>query len=86
MKQMGRELFLMQSSDWQFLMTNRTAEDYAKSRLAAHYEAFKDLRNILKRYRNYGSLAAGDREVLCMLESKDAVFDNIKLQWFEETV
>ena len=37
-KQMERELMLFQASDWAFMIHNRSAEGYARSRLAEHYQ------------------------------------------------
>src|SRR5882762_7978712 len=41
--QATRELLLLQSSDWQFLITTGTASDYAERRVAEHYADFKRL-------------------------------------------
>jgi 1,4-alpha-glucan branching enzyme len=41
MQQAGRELLLLQASDWQFLMTTESATDYAASRLRCHYDDFQ---------------------------------------------
>ena len=41
--QATRELLLLQSSDWQFLITTGTARDYAERRVAEHYAEFKRL-------------------------------------------
>src|SRR5207245_1907337 len=41
--QATRELLLLQSSDWQFLITTGTASDYAERRVAEHYAEFKRL-------------------------------------------
>ncbi len=46
--QMGRELLLAQSSDWPFLMTTRTAVEYAEYRIAEHLHRFKTLREMLE--------------------------------------
>ena len=43
MTQASRELLLLQSSDWQFLITTGTAADYAERRVAEHYAEFKRL-------------------------------------------
>ncbi len=48
LKQMARELFLMQSSDWQFLISTRTAGDYGESRFLGHYHACRKLGAMLR--------------------------------------
>ena len=49
LQQMARELLLLQSSDWQFLITTGTAGDYGKSRFIGHYEAFEDASAYVRR-------------------------------------
>src|SRR5256712_13467670 len=52
--QATRELLLLQSSDWQFLITTGTASDYAERRIAEHYAEFKRLCEMAR------ALEAGD--------------------------
>src|SRR6185295_13149116 len=52
--QATRELLLLQSSDWQFLITTGTASDYAERRVAEHYAEFKRLCEMAR------ALEAGD--------------------------
>jgi 1,4-alpha-glucan branching enzyme len=84
LKQMARELFLLQSSDWQFLISTKTAGDYGKSRFLGHYHACRKLGSIFDRYKKRGALSDRDRQTLRLLEKKDALFDNLKLEWFKE--
>jgi 1,4-alpha-glucan branching enzyme len=42
-RQLARELLLLQSSDWQFLMTTGQAHDYAVERFRSHMGRFDDL-------------------------------------------
>ncbi len=84
LKQMARELFLLQSSDWQFLISTKTAGDYGKSRFLGHHQACRKLGAIFDRYRKRGALSAADRESLRLLEKRDALFDNVRLEWFKE--
>jgi 1,4-alpha-glucan branching enzyme len=86
LKQMARELFLLQSSDWQFLITTGTAADYAKSRLSGHYEAFVNLRKMYEDYRRTGLLEKDERDNLGVIEERDAVFENVNLEWFKERI
>lgn len=46
--QMGRELFLLQSSDWAFLIKNGTAAQYAVSRVQCHLARFLRLAGFLR--------------------------------------
>src|SRR5437773_9366089 len=47
--QATRELLLLESSDWQFLITTGTARDYAERRVAEHYANFKRLSEMARR-------------------------------------
>ena len=47
-RQLGRELLLLQSSDWQFLMTTGQAHDYAVERFWSHAERFDRLADAIE--------------------------------------
>ncbi|MGE5595581.1 MAG: glycoside hydrolase family 57 protein [Hyphomicrobiales bacterium] len=47
-KQLARELLLLQSSDWQFLMTTGQAHDYAVERFESHRERFDRLADAIE--------------------------------------
>ncbi|HAR95482.1 MAG TPA: DUF1957 domain-containing protein [Deltaproteobacteria bacterium] len=84
LRQMARELFLLQASDWQFLVTTRTAREYAEARFRCHEENFRWLHKALGRSDKNGGLTAENIERLVAIEQKDHVFDSIKLSCFEE--
>jgi len=46
LNQMGRELFLLSSSDWEFLISTFSAKDYAENRINTHYNNFKELHSM----------------------------------------
>ena len=46
--QCGRELLLLQSSDWLFIITNGTMVDYAKKRIKDHIGRFTKLYYMIK--------------------------------------
>ncbi len=66
-KQMERELMLLQSSDWAFMIHNHSDEEYAKRRLNEHYE------NILKLFKHAHSPKAG-AAILHQLEQTNNIF------------
>lgn len=78
LRQMARELLLLQASDWQFLMTSGTAADYAVERFNDHYrcaiglgEYLRDLRSGINRMERF--------DELCRLESRDRLFPDLDL-------
>jgi 1,4-alpha-glucan branching enzyme len=75
LRQAGRELMLAQSSDWPFIITNGTTEQYARRRFHDHVNRFHDLLNGLDRRQ----IDAGKLEAL---EYMDAVFPELDYQLF----
>jgi 1,4-alpha-glucan branching enzyme len=84
LRQMARELFLAQSSDWQFLISTRSAADYGEARFLGHYNAWTELYAMLGRLRASGALKDAEKRALRAIEEKDALFDDVRPEWFEE--
>lgn len=74
--QLARELLLLESSDWPFLITTRSARDYAEARVNEHVEAFERLRAMLDRAKG-PSLAPDDESWLAEIESRDSPFPDL---------
>jgi len=73
--QAARELLLLQSSDWPFLVTTGQAKEYAVQRFRDHVDRFHALLDGLEAGRPDASLAAA-------LWEKDKVFPDIDVRWF----
>jgi 1,4-alpha-glucan branching enzyme len=74
LKQLCRELLLLESSDWQFLITTGAARDYAEQRFRTHLGQFQELRAMLQ------ALADGyllDESRLAAIEERDSIFPEI---------
>lgn len=71
-----RELFLLQSSDWPFLVTTFQAKDYAVERFEEHVQRFNDLLDMLER----GQV---DEARLHAMEDIDNPFPHVDYRWFE---
>ena len=73
--QAGRELLLMQSSDWAFIMKTGTAVSYAESRVRMHLQRFGRLA---------ADIEAGtiDEAFLADCESRDNLFPNLDARLF----
>ncbi|MHA1729773.1 MAG: 1,4-alpha-glucan branching protein domain-containing protein [Promethearchaeota archaeon] len=82
LKQMARELLLLESSDWQFLITTWSARDYAENRVAVHYQNFIRLYKMASNYSNGDKIAEGDWKFLGMQESNDGLFPELDLRPF----
>ena len=70
LNQCARELLLAQSSDWLFIITNKTMVDYAKKRIKDHIGRF----NKLYEHINNDSI---DEEFLNAIYEKDCIFPEI---------
>lgn len=66
--QMAREIALLQGSDWAFMIHNKSAESYARSRVMEHYSNFHELRRLLSSGRTTQS------RFLTKLEQKHNLF------------
>lgn len=67
LNQMLRELLLLQSSDWAFILTTQTSVTYAVNRIKTHVKRFLDLE------RQFMSNNI-DEEYLTEIEQKDSIF------------
>lgn len=75
MNQMARELLLLESSDWPFLVTTGQARQYAVQRFSQHVERFNDLANSVEYGSPDGALAA-------RLWERDRLFPDIDYRWW----
>ncbi|NIM93729.1 MAG: DUF1957 domain-containing protein [Anaerolineales bacterium] len=76
LNQAARELLLLQSSDWPFLVTTGQAKEYAIQRFQQHVDRFDELLN---------SLDAGEPNVNLAekLWERDKIFPDIDYEWFK---
>ncbi len=76
-KQLCRELLLLESSDWQFLITTGSAQDYAELRFRNHIDSFSELKSIWQHYAAQHSITAEQEARLAAIEATDSVFADI---------
>jgi 1,4-alpha-glucan branching enzyme len=75
-KQFFREKYLLESSDWPFLISTWSARDYAENRAAEHYERALTLFEWLERG---GRLSPTEDSLLGVFESEDRLFEEVVL-------
>lgn len=75
--QLGRELLLLEASDWQFLITTWSARNYAETRFAEHYADFTRLLELAKRVLGGGTPSWEEEEFLTAKEAQDFCFPDI---------
>lgn len=74
LKQFIREKFLLESSDWPFLISTWTARDYSENRAAGHYERARTLFDWIQRD---GPLSPEERGLLATWEEEDQLFSEV---------
>ena len=79
LNQAARELLLLESSDWPFLVTTGQAREYAIQRFTSHVERFEKL---------IASVEAGepDRALAEELWELDKIFPEVNFRWWREKV
>ena len=77
LNQTARELLLMQSSDWPFLVTTGQAREYAIVRFNGHLDRFNRLAEIAEAGQT-------DPVLVAELYERDKLFPNIDYRWFGE--
>ena len=70
LNQLARELVLMQSSDWAFLMTTGTAKEYSTKRTKDHIKRFNELYEQIQGNRI-------DEGYVYNLEQRDSIFQQM---------
>lgn len=79
LNQAARELLLLESSDWPFLVTTGQAKEYASKRFESHVERFNHLAALLVA----GAIADAVSLATTLYEA-DKVFPTIDYRWFSE--
>jgi 1,4-alpha-glucan branching enzyme len=76
LKQFFREKYLLESSDWPFLISTWSARDYAENRAAEHFERALSLAGWLEAGR---PLSAAEESLLAVFEAEDRLFEEVVL-------
>jgi 1,4-alpha-glucan branching enzyme len=76
LKQFFREKFLLESSDWPFLISTWSARDYAENRAAEHYERALTLAGWLE---EGSALGPAEESLLRVFEAEDSLFEEVVL-------
>ncbi|HEY6250289.1 MAG TPA: 1,4-alpha-glucan branching protein domain-containing protein [Candidatus Angelobacter sp.] len=77
-RQICRELLLLESSDWQFLITTKHARDYAEKRFNTHLTQLRTLLDIWRRFEATRHFPADKLPELETIEQRDCVFPDIE--------
>ncbi|MBD3255540.1 MAG: DUF1957 domain-containing protein [Candidatus Lokiarchaeota archaeon] len=80
LKQTGRELLLMEGSDWPFLLYTKQAKEYANERFHHHHQRFNKLIWAAKDPYDYSRLPYEELE---KIESIDSCFFDLNIEYFK---
>ncbi|NOS35754.1 MAG: DUF1957 domain-containing protein [Deltaproteobacteria bacterium] len=84
LQQAGRELLLLQSSDWPCLINTTSGRGFAEGRFIRHFEDFKRLAEIARHVGREGALRKNDWAFLQLCTERDDIFPDIEPLWFRE--
>ena len=76
-----KELTLAQASDWQFLITTKSARDYAEQRFTNHHSDFNMLCGFAEQLMNGEELNDGEWRHVGYCEQRNPVFPELELEW-----
>lgn len=79
LNQAGRELLLVQSSDWAFIMKEETTVKYARQRVIDHFQNFFTLAEQINN-------SAIDEKLLADLEKKNNIFPDLSFNVFGDKI
>ena len=77
-----RELFVLQASDWQFMITNWCTRNLAEKRVVERHEDFKRLAQMAWDYGSGRTVPDGDWTFMHECETRDDLFDEPEIGWF----
>jgi len=80
--QAARELLLLESSDWPFLISTWSARDYAEKRATLHHDGFARLAEMAARRTRGERLSAEDEKFLAECEQTDCLFPDLDIAWW----
>jgi 1,4-alpha-glucan branching enzyme len=79
-----RELMLLHSSDWQFLIYTKSAQDYAEQRFTYHHSDFNKLCDLIDKYNDGTEIKGTDLNYLEETERRNSIFEELQLEWWVE--
>ena len=82
LKRAGRELLLLQASDWPFVVARGQAVDYGIRRFALHDNRYEIVCNLLDRMMEGGRITPLEEHQLRDADIHDSVFPEIDLNWW----
>ena len=83
--QLAKEFLLIQSSDWQFLISTRSARDYAELRFSEHHNDFNRLAYMIEQTMAGKEITETDMFFFNELKIRNSLFKNMEIEWLLES-
>ncbi len=74
-----KEIMLLQSSDWEFLIHNQSARDYAELRIVNHYSDFLRICSYIERLFNNDTLSKEEKDDIKKITKRDDLFPELNI-------
>jgi 1,4-alpha-glucan branching enzyme len=82
MERAGRQLLLLQASDWPFVVHSQGAVDYGIQRFSGHATNFDRATRIAEHLAGGGELTEVQKIEVADMDAHDSVFKEIDLGWW----
>lgn len=82
LKQCARELMVLMSSDWKFMISNWSTRDHAERRVGQHYSDFKQLAKMAWDYGHGRWVEQSEWILLGDCMARNRLFPDIDFKWF----
>jgi 1,4-alpha-glucan branching enzyme len=79
LQQLGRELLLLESSDWPFLISTIAAADYAEMRINRHADDFAFIKGLIEKLADNRVITGSESEKYDKICERDALFNNLDI-------
>ncbi|MCL6584819.1 MAG: DUF1957 domain-containing protein [bacterium] len=82
LRQCVRELLILQSSDWEFMITTNSTKDHGERRVVEHHEDFKRLVQLALSWEQNRKLDPKDLAFLKECEAREEIFADPDPDWY----
>ncbi|MBI4830267.1 MAG: DUF1957 domain-containing protein [Candidatus Lindowbacteria bacterium] len=80
LRQAARELLLMQSSDWLFMLTTGNTPNIARIQIERHWDYFEKLNELAKRYCLDGEMLEDIPSLFDRITKEDCIFPKLSME------
>ncbi|MGA1875061.1 MAG: 1,4-alpha-glucan branching protein domain-containing protein [bacterium] len=82
LQQCIRELLILQSSDWEFMISTNSTKDHGERRIVEHHEDFKRLVHLAYTWEHDPNLSTENLRLLKECEKRECIFTDPDPHWY----